>query len=105
LPDLVFHLPKLKDALSSLSSEIIEQAAIQIKYAVYIEKEKELVQKMNQLENLEIPENFDFKKIQALGNEAREKLTKIKPRTLGQASRISGINPSDVQILMVYMGR
>jgi tRNA uridine 5-carboxymethylaminomethyl modification enzyme len=57
------------------------------------------------LENLEIPENFDFKKIPALGNEAREKLTKIKPRTLGQASRISGINPSDVQIPMVYMGR
>jgi tRNA uridine 5-carboxymethylaminomethyl modification enzyme len=60
---------------------------------------------MTKLEHLEIPEGFDFRKIQALGNEAREKLTKIKPRTLGQASRISGINPSDVQILMVYMGR
>ena len=60
---------------------------------------------MSQLENLMIPETFDYKKISALGNEAREKLTKIKPTTLGQASRISGINPSDVQILMVYMGR
>ena len=105
LPGLIDQLPKLKNALHSFSSDVIEQASIQIKYGVYIEKEKELVQKMNQLENLEIPENFDFKKIQALGNEAREKLTKIKPRTLGQASRISGINPSDVQILMVYMGR
>jgi tRNA uridine 5-carboxymethylaminomethyl modification enzyme len=105
LKDLIAHFPKLREILQSFTDDIIEQASIQIKYDVYIEKEKELVQKMNQLENLEIPENFDFKKIQALGNEAREKLTKIKPRTLGQASRISGINPSDVQILMVYMGR
>jgi len=105
LKDLITHLPRLQNILGSFSSEVIEQASIQIKYDVYIEKEKELVKKMNQLEELEIPENFDFKKINALGNEAREKLTKIKPRTLGQASRISGINPSDVQILMVYMGR
>jgi tRNA uridine 5-carboxymethylaminomethyl modification enzyme len=105
LKDLVIHLPRLKNILDLFSQELIEQASIQIKYDVYIEKEKELVKKMNQLEELEIPENFDFKKINALGNEAREKLTKVKPRTLGQASRISGINPSDVQILMVYMGR
>ena len=76
-----------------------------VKYDVYIEKEKELVKKMSQLEELEIPETFDYKKIASLGNEAREKLSRIKPRTLGQASRISGINPSDVQILMVFMGR
>jgi tRNA uridine 5-carboxymethylaminomethyl modification enzyme len=105
LEDLVTHLPKLKAVLNSFSKETIQQASIQIKYDVYIGKEKELVYKMNQLEDLEIPENFDFMRIQALGNEAREKLIKIKPRTLGQASRISGINPSDVQILMVYMGR
>jgi tRNA uridine 5-carboxymethylaminomethyl modification enzyme len=105
LNDLITQLPKLRESLAQFSVETIEQASIQVKYDVYIEKEKELVQKMSQLENLEIPENFDFKKIQALGNEAREKLTKVKPRTLGQASRISGINPSDVQILMVYMGR
>ena len=105
LSDLMNQLPQLNDALDSCSTELTEQASIQIKYDVYIEKEKGLVKKMNQLEDLEIPENFDFKKIQSLGNEAREKLTKIKPRTLGQASRISGINPSDVQILMVYMGR
>jgi len=105
LKNLAANLPRLRLGLDSFTEEIIEQASIQIKYEVYIEKEKELVRKMNQLEELEIPENFDFKKINALGNEAREKLTKIKPRTLGQASRISGINPSDVQILMVYMGR
>lgn len=105
LPDLIAHVPKLKESFSSFSEESIEQASIQVKYAVYIEKEKDLVTRMSQLENLEIPDSFDFKKIQALGNEAREKLIRIKPKTLGQASRISGINPSDVQILMVYMGR
>ena len=105
LDKLVTHLPLLKEQLESYSSETIEQASIQIKYETYIEKEKELVEKMRQLEDLKIPESFDYKKIQSLGNEAREKLTKIKPGTLGQASRISGINPSDVQILMVFMGR
>jgi tRNA uridine 5-carboxymethylaminomethyl modification enzyme len=98
-------LPKLYDQLKSFSKEDIEQASIQIKYEVYIEKEKELAARMSQLEDLAIPESFDYKKIQSLGNEAREKLTRIKPGTLGQASRISGINPSDVQILMVYIGR
>jgi tRNA uridine 5-carboxymethylaminomethyl modification enzyme len=98
-------LPRLKNALEGFSKDTLEQAAIQIKYDTYITKEKELVQRMSQLEELEIPETFDYKKIVSLGNEAREKLTKIKPRTLGQASRISGINPSDVQILMVFMGR
>ncbi len=105
LYDLIAQLPKLSKALLNFSKEIIEQASIQIKYEVYIEKEKELVKRMSQLEELEIPEIFDYKKISSLGNEAREKLTRIKPRTLGQASRISGINPSDVQILMVYIGR
>jgi tRNA uridine 5-carboxymethylaminomethyl modification enzyme len=98
-------IPRLKEALSIFSQDALEQASIQVKYDVYIEKEKELVKRMSQLEELEIPETFDYKKISSLGNEAREKLTRIKPRTLGQASRISGINPSDVQILMVFMGR
>lgn len=105
LNDLMNALPALHNELKDFSKDIIEQASIQIKYDVYIEKEKELVERMSQLENLIIPETFDYKKISALGNEAREKLLKIKPSTLGQASRISGINPSDVQILMVYMGR
>jgi tRNA uridine 5-carboxymethylaminomethyl modification enzyme len=105
LDELIDALPLLKTVLNGFSNDTIEQASIQIKYEVYIEKEKELVQRMSQLEELEIPETFDYKKIISLGNEAREKLSLIKPRTLGQASRISGINPSDVQILMVYMGR
>lgn len=105
LTEFADAIPKIKEALKNFPDDAIEQAAIQVKYDVYIEKEKELVARMNQLENLEIPESFDYKKIVSLGNEAREKLTKIKPRTLGQASRISGINPSDVQILMVFMGR
>jgi tRNA uridine 5-carboxymethylaminomethyl modification enzyme len=105
LTDLMNALPTLQKELSTFSKDALEQASIQIKYDVYIEKEKELVERMGQLENLMIPESFDYKKIIALGNEAREKLSKVKPSTLGQASRISGINPSDVQILMVYMGR
>jgi tRNA uridine 5-carboxymethylaminomethyl modification enzyme len=91
--------------LNGYSPESIEQAEIQVKYQVYIDKEKDLVDRMKQLEDLEIPEQFDYKRIVALGAEAREKLLRVRPRTLGQASRISGINPSDVQILMVFMGR
>ena len=105
LEDMAKVLPGLQELLKDFSKDSIEQASIQVKYEVYIEKEKELVKKMSLLEELEIPDTFDYKKITSLGNEAREKLSKIKPRTLGQASRISGINPSDVQILMVFMGR
>jgi tRNA uridine 5-carboxymethylaminomethyl modification enzyme len=97
--------PKLKGGLQQYDVESLEQAGIQIKYQVYLDKERELVSRMAQMEELEIPERFDYARIGSLGNEAREKLEKIRPRTLGQASRISGINPSDVQILMVYMGR
>lgn len=105
ITDMLQALPRLQAELGSVSKETLEQAAIQVKYDIYIEKEKELVQRMAQLEELEIPVTFDYKKISSLGNEAREKLSRIRPRTLGQASRISGINPSDVQILMVFMGR
>lgn len=105
LQDFARTVEKVGAALKNYTAESVEQASIQIKYEVYIEKERELVQRMAQLEELEIPDSFDYLKLSSLGNEAREKLIKIKPRTLGQASRISGINPSDVQILMVYMGR
>jgi tRNA uridine 5-carboxymethylaminomethyl modification enzyme len=103
--DLSSHIPKLQAALAPYETEAIEQAEIQTKYEVYIEKERALVERMRQMEDLTIPSQFDYGKILALSAEAREKLNKIKPLTLGQASRISGINPSDVQILMVYMGR
>ena len=103
--DLMNLNAELKKELIRFNKESLEQAEIQIKYERYIEKEMELVAKMNTLENLTIPESFNYDKIFALSNEALQKFKKIKPRTLGQASRISGVNPSDVQILMVYMGR
>ena len=105
LKEMINYIPKVKEALAGFDNEILEQAEIQIKYDTYIEKEKELVTKMSQLEDLIIPDNFNYEKLVSLSNEARQKFTKIKPRTLGQASRISGVNPSDVQILMVFMGR
>ncbi len=105
LLDMAKHIPKMKKALSGFDTETLEQAEIQHKYETYIEKEKELVSKMSLLEDLVIPDNFNYDKLISLSNEARQKFTKIKPRTLGQASRISGVNPSDVQILMVFMGR
>lgn len=105
LMKMIAAIPSLGEKLASYDNEMLEQAEIQIKYDTYIEKEKELVQKMSQLENLLIPENFNYDKLVSLSNEARQKFMKIQPRTLGQASRISGVNPSDVQILMLYMGR
>lgn len=105
LEDLIKAVPYLEEQLKSYSKEELEEASIHIKYETYIEKEKELVGRMSEMENLTIPQSFDYSKLSSLGNEAKEKLNRIKPQTLGQASRISGIKPSDIQILMVYMGR
>jgi tRNA uridine 5-carboxymethylaminomethyl modification enzyme len=105
LKGLVKASEKLNEVLNENNSEVIEQVEIQVKYDVYINKEKELVERMSQLDELLIPDTFSYDKIHSLSNEARQKFLKIRPRTLGQASRISGVNPSDVQILMVYMGR
>lgn len=105
LKELQLNIPKVAVLLQQCDDETIEQAEIQTKYQVYINKEVELVEKMRGLENLVIPQSFDYQQIKSLGAEAKEKLTQVRPQTLGQASRISGINPSDVQILMVYMGR
>jgi tRNA uridine 5-carboxymethylaminomethyl modification enzyme len=105
LEELTAEIPSIRAAFGTENKEHLQQAEIQVKYDVYIGKEKELVSRMSQMEELEIPTTFDYKKVQAISSEAREKLNRIKPRTIGQASRISGINPSDVQILMVYMGR
>ena len=98
-------IPRLADLLEQYDQQTLEQAEIQIKYDVYIQKEKDLVKRISQLEELSIPENFNYQRIGSLSTEALQKFQKIKPRTLGQASRISGVNPSDIQILMVYMGR
>ena len=105
LPLLMEYIPSLATSLSGFKQESIEQAEIQVKYERYIEKEQEIVQRMSQLEELIIPDSFDYDKVSALSNEALQKFKRIKPRTLGQAGRISGVNPSDVQILMVFMGR
>ncbi|MBP6024501.1 tRNA uridine-5-carboxymethylaminomethyl(34) synthesis enzyme MnmG [Ferruginibacter sp.] len=105
LENMKNYIPSLKNALQGFSKDSLEQVEIQLKYDTYIEKEKELVAKMSQLEDLIIPDNFDYEKLVSLGTEAKQKFKKIRPRTLGQASRISGVNPSDVQILMVFMGR
>ncbi len=96
---------KMSQVLSGYSDEVLEETEIQIKYETYIEKERDLVARMSQLEELQIPSNFNYDRIQALSSEAMQKFKKIRPSTLGQASRISGVNPSDIQILMVYMGR
>ncbi|WP_462253729.1 tRNA uridine-5-carboxymethylaminomethyl(34) synthesis enzyme MnmG [Ferruginibacter sp.] len=105
LHNMMQQIHSLQNALKDFTPSTLEQAEIQLKYETYIEKEKELVAKMSQLEDLIIPDNFDYEKLVSLGTEAKQKFKKIKPRTLGQASRISGVNPSDVQILMVFMGR
>ena len=105
LENMMNSIPKLKEVLGGFDTNVLEQAEIQLKYDTYITKEKELVSKMSQLEDLIIPDNFDYEKLVSLGTEAKQKFKKIRPRTLGQASRISGVNPSDVQILMVFMGR
>lgn len=88
-----------------LDREILEQTEIEVKYSGYIEKERNNADKLNKLEDIRIPERFDYDKLKSLSFEAREKLKKIRPTTLSQASRISGVSPSDISILLVYMGR
>jgi tRNA uridine 5-carboxymethylaminomethyl modification enzyme len=95
----------VREIAKDVSRETLEQVSIQLKYETYINKEKDLAMKAKQLEDLIIPDNFDFDKIPSMRIESRQKFNKIRPRTIGQASRISGVNPTDIQILMVYMGR
>ena len=90
---------------NELDSEMVQQAEIQVKYAGYIQKEKNNADKLNRLEGVKIPSSFDYSKLKSLSFEAREKLSKIKPATVSQASRISGVSPNDVSVLLVYMGR
>jgi len=94
-----------KNYISAYDKEIVEQAEILMKYEAYIDKEQEIAEKILRLEDIHLHDDFDYKRLTSLSTEAREKLSKVKPRTLGQASRISGVNPSDISILMVYIGR
>jgi len=100
-------IEKLKEYTinNNIDQEIIEQVEIHLKYSGYIAKEKNNADKLNRLENVPIPSTFDYTKVKSLSYEAREKLTKIKPTSISQASRISGVSPSDVSVLLVYMGR
>lgn len=105
LLDFAIASPKVKEFISKYDLESIEQAEILMKYEGYISKEHELADKQTRLEDLILHDDFDYKRLTSLSMEAREKLTKVRPRTIGQASRISGITPSDISILMVYLGR
>jgi tRNA uridine 5-carboxymethylaminomethyl modification enzyme len=95
----------LDELLSNYDKETIEQAEIKIKYESYFEKELDIVEKMKKMEDKEINPEFNYQNLVSLSKEAREKLMKIKPRTLGQASRISGVSPSDISVLMVHISR
>jgi tRNA uridine 5-carboxymethylaminomethyl modification enzyme len=99
------QIDKVVSFVEPFDNEIIEEAEILMKYEGYIKKEREIVERMNRLEDLSIIEHFDYSAVKSLSTEARQKLSKIRPRTLGQASRISGVSPSDVSVLMVYLGR
>jgi len=103
----VRRFPKVEEFIEkhSIDSEVLEQAEVHVKYSGYIEKEKNSADKLQRLENIKIPINFDYQKVHSISYEAREKLTKIQPATISQASRISGVSPSDVSVLLVYMGR
>jgi len=99
------HIPELAQALDKLDREIVDTAEIDIKYEGYIVKEKEMAEKMNRLEDLRIYKDLDFSTLTALSAEAREKLSELRPRTIGQASRISGVSPADISVLLVHIGR
>jgi tRNA uridine 5-carboxymethylaminomethyl modification enzyme len=90
---------------NNLDTEVVEQTEIQVKYAGYIEKEKNNADKLNRLENVKIPSNFDYSKLKSMSMEARQKLSEIEPVTISQASRISGVSPNDISVLLVYLGR
>jgi len=103
----MLELPKVKAYVEErdLGREVMEQTEIQVKYSGYIEKEKNNADKLQRLEGIKIPGNFDYEKLKSLSTEARQKLSSIRPATISQASRISGVSPSDISVLLVYMGR
>jgi len=102
-----FNIQKLQEYIrqNNIDKLVIEQVDIYLKYSGYINKEKNNADKLNRLENVKIPKNFNFNKLKSISTEARQKLTKIQPVTISQASRISGVSPSDISVLLVYMGR
>ncbi len=105
IKDVAKGSEKIENYLEQFDAETIEKAEIEMKYEGYIQKEQETANKVSRLEDLILHDNLDYHSLKSLSTEAREKLTKFKPKTLGQASRISGINPSDISVLMVHIGR
>jgi tRNA uridine 5-carboxymethylaminomethyl modification enzyme len=105
LSDLRTYVRPLEEGLTAYDEEMLQIAEINLKYEGYIEREQEQVNKMNRLEDLKIHDRFDFRTLESLSSEAKEKLSRIRPRTLGQASRISGVSPADISVLLVHLGR
>ena len=105
IKELAILSDELAEYLTKYSNTVIEQAEIQIKYESYLEKEQLMVEKLANMEDFKIPPTFDYIGITALSNEGRQKLHKIRPETLGQASRISGVSQADLSIVTIYLGR
>ena len=94
-----------KNLAGKISEEAISQTEIQLKYDGYINREESVAKKMSRLDSVKIPIDLEYKKLKNLSSEAKEKLSIIKPSTIGQASRVSGVSPSDISVLLVFMGR
>lgn len=108
LVKMIEYSDNLKNAISqlgSIDSEVIVQAEVQLKYAGYIDRERDLAEKMNKLEDYNLPASINYKEMASLSSEAVDKLTKVRPATLGQASRISGVSPADISVIMIYLGK
>ena len=101
----LFKDPNIEKKLKGFSSEAIEQAEIEIKYGGYLNKEKKTANKLTRLENIKIPLDFEYEKLHSMSTEGKEKLKSIQPNTIGQATRISGVSPSDINVLLIYLGR
>jgi tRNA uridine 5-carboxymethylaminomethyl modification enzyme len=105
MSEMSTNIKSLVEEFSLIHKDIPEQAEILVKYEGYIQREKDMANKINRLDELKIPEDIDFSQLSSLSIEARQKLSDIRPATLGQASRISGISPSDISVLLIYLGR
>jgi tRNA uridine 5-carboxymethylaminomethyl modification enzyme len=103
--ELIPHVPALQESLREFDAETISLAEVNIKYRGYIEREQDMVNKISRLDELILHDGIDYSSINSLSHESREKLARLKPRTIGQASRISGVSPSDISVLLVHMGR
>ena len=98
-------VPELKAKMDNISDEIVESCEIQIKYAGYIKREQMEAAKLQRLDQIRIPDTFNFDEVQSLSTEARQKLSRIRPKSIGEAQRIPGVSPNDVSVLLVLMGR